>query len=120
MPRFVKPAATSCPLTWVASDASGALGAVGLGEFDLEERRDRSPWVLGMVVRPDRRGDGVGRLLLSHLERWARERGYGEVWVATGDPAVDFYRRCGWTVHETLHQSQSPVSVLRKRIGSGT
>jgi hypothetical protein len=31
------------PMTWVASDQSGALGAVGLGQFDIEERRDRSP-----------------------------------------------------------------------------
>ena len=43
-------------MTCVASDQSGALGAVGLGQFDIEERRDRSPWVLGMIVRPDRRG----------------------------------------------------------------
>ena len=36
----------------VASDQSGALGAVGLGPFDIEERRDRSPSLLGMIVRP--------------------------------------------------------------------
>jgi hypothetical protein len=40
------------PVTWVAVDEDGeAAGAVGLGEFDIAERRDRSPWVLGMVVR---------------------------------------------------------------------
>jgi hypothetical protein len=47
------------PMTWVASDQSGVLGAVGLGRFDIEERRDRSPWLLGMIVRPDRRRSGV-------------------------------------------------------------
>jgi hypothetical protein len=47
------------PMTWVASDQSGTLGVVGLGQFDIEERRDRSPWVLGMIVRPDRRGAGT-------------------------------------------------------------
>lgn len=45
------------PVTWVAVDEAGeAAGAVGLGEFDVAERRDRSPWVLGMVVRPASRG----------------------------------------------------------------
>jgi len=35
------------PVTWVAMDESGkAVGAVGLGEYDIEERRDRSPWKL--------------------------------------------------------------------------
>ena len=44
------------PVTWVAFEAGGrVLGAVGLGEFDVEERRDRSPWVLGMVVDPAQR-----------------------------------------------------------------
>jgi GNAT superfamily N-acetyltransferase len=104
------------PLTWVAWDAGGVLGAVGLGEFDIEERRDRSPWLLGMIVRPDRRGTGVGRQLLSQLEQWARENGYEKAWVATGDPAVDFYRRCGWTVYETLQRGGSTTNVLNKRL----
>jgi GNAT superfamily N-acetyltransferase len=63
------------PITWVASDSSGALGAVGLGQFDIDERHDRSPWLLGMIVRPDRRGSGLGRLLLNSLESWASEHG---------------------------------------------
>ena len=84
------------PITWVASDSSGALGAVGLGQFDIEERHDRSPWLLGMIVRPDRRGSGLGRLLLSSLESWASEHGYEHLWAANEGPVVVFYQRCGW------------------------
>jgi GNAT superfamily N-acetyltransferase len=106
------------PLTWVASDGSGALGAVGLGEFDIEERHDRSPWLLGMIVRPDRRGGGLGGLLISHLEQWAREQAYEEVWVANEGPAVNFYRRCGWAVDENVQRGRrSTVTVLSKRLG---
>jgi GNAT superfamily N-acetyltransferase len=105
------------PLTWVASDTSGALGAVGLGTFDIEERHDRSPWLLGMIVRPDRRGSGIGRLLLSHVEQWARAHGYQEVWAANEGQAVDFYRRCGWMVHEIVQRGHRPsVTVLSRRI----
>jgi GNAT superfamily N-acetyltransferase len=102
------------PMTWVASDQSGALGAVGLGQFDIEERRDRSPWVLGMIVRRDRRGAGIGRLLLTHLERWARRQGYKQLWVATGGAAVGFYQRCGWRVYETVDRDFEPATVLTK------
>jgi GNAT superfamily N-acetyltransferase len=102
------------PVTWVASDDSGALGAVGLGQFDIEERRDRSPWVLGMIVRRDRRGTGLGRLLLGHLERWARDQGHEQLWVATGGPAINFYQRCGWQVHELVHRDFEPATVLNK------
>jgi GNAT superfamily N-acetyltransferase len=104
------------PVTFVAVDALGeALGAVGLGEFDIVERRDRSPWVLGMVVRSNRRGRGVGRLLLTRLERFAFDNGHADVWVATGGPAVGFYRRCGWQETETLQLASGQVAtVLRK------
>ena len=105
------------PLTWVVSDASGALGAVGLGRFDIEERRDRSPWLLGMIVRGDRRRGGLGRLLLSHLEEWARGHGFDQVWVANEGSALDFYRRCGWGVFETVERDARPtVTVLSKRL----
>ncbi|MGN6673823.1 MAG: GNAT family N-acetyltransferase, partial [Thermomicrobiales bacterium] len=106
------------PISWVALDARGdALGRVGLGEFDIEERQDRSPWVLGMIVRPDRRGLGIGRLLLTQLEAWAGSHGYQQVWVATGDQAIDFYQQCGWTLHETVERPAGETAlVLTKRL----
>ena len=49
------------PVTWVAIDDRGcAVGAVGLAEFDLEERRNRSPWLIGMIVSGPLRGSGIG------------------------------------------------------------
>ena len=102
------------PVTWVASDDSGALGAVGLGQFDIEERRDRSPWVLGMIVRRDRRGTGLGRLLLGNLERWARDQGHLQLWVATGRPAANFYQRCGWQLQEIVHRDVEPATILTR------
>jgi len=106
------------PVTFVAVDTLGeAVGAVGLDEFDIDERRDRSPWVLGMVVRSDRRGAGLGRLLLSRLEQYAAEQGHAEVWVATGGPAVGFYQRCGWQETERLHlASGERATVLCKTL----
>ena len=91
------------PVTWAAFEADGSvLGAVGLGEFDIEERRDRSPWVLGMVVDPAQRNRGTGGRLMRALEGWAAGQGYSRLWVATGGRAVDFYRKCGWEVTESF------------------
>ncbi len=104
------------PVTWVAVDGRGdALGAVGLGEYDIEERGDRSPWVLGMIVRPDHRGLGIGRLLMVHLEAWAGDHRYTQIWVANEGPAVGFYRKCGWELSETVGRaSGEAVWVLTK------
>jgi GNAT superfamily N-acetyltransferase len=103
------------PVSFVAIDAGGhAAGAVGLGEFDPAERRDRSPWVLGMIVRSDLRGGGIGRALLKVLRRWAAEHGHQRLWVATGDLAVGFYQACGWSLAETFDRPGENVNVLTR------
>ena len=99
------------PVTWVAVDEAGtALGAVALGSSDVPERPELVPCVWGMVVRSDRRGCGVGRLLLHQLERYAGDSGYTTAWVLTGPSAVGYYERCGWQRAEELQ----PGTLLRK------
>ena len=90
------------PITLVAVDAQAkAVGAGALRAVDPalaeDERRHRSPWLVGLVVREQDRRRGVGVLLLTELERLTTGLGYDRVWVATtADEAVEFYRRCGW------------------------
>jgi GNAT superfamily N-acetyltransferase len=105
------------PVTFVAHGADDdVLGAVGLDTYDLDERRDTSPWVTGMIVRQDRRGEGVGRTLMQHLERWAGEHGVTDAWVGT-DLAAGFYQRCGWTPKETFTSSTGQqMTVLHKKL----
>ena len=61
-----------------------------------------------LYVRPDHRGRGIGRCLLRHLARIARERGCHRFeWSVLGwnELAIRFYRRVGaapmddWTVY---------------------
>ena len=104
------------PVTFVARDADDVLGAVSLDHHDLDERHDTSPWVTGMIVRGDRRGEGVGRTLMQHLEHWAAEHGIAEAWVGT-DPAAGFYKRCGWTPLETFTTTTGQeMNVLHKQL----
>jgi GNAT superfamily N-acetyltransferase len=51
-----------------------------------------------LFVNPDARGHGVGKALLAHLSRLAKERGCGRVEWAVLDwnaSAIDFYKRIG-------------------------
>ena len=100
------------PVTWVAVDPAGdVLGAVALGDSDAG-RTDRTPWIWGLVVRPDHRDQGIGRMLLARLEEFAAGHGHEHVWVATGGRAVEFYTRCGW--HRT--DRIGATTILGKRI----
>jgi GNAT superfamily N-acetyltransferase len=103
------------PVTYVAVDGTGeALGAVGLGGFEEDQPHDRSPYVWGMVVRADERRGGVGRALLARLDAL----GYPQIWVVTGDPAVPFYRRCGYRRVERRRRANGRWdTVLRRDTG---
>ncbi len=61
-----------------------------------------------LYVKPERRGSGAGRALLTALARIARDRGYARVeWSVLNwnEPAIGFYRRIGavpleeWTTY---------------------
>jgi len=109
------------PMTLVAIDNdTTAVGVVGLGAIDDEvsavERAGRTPWILGMVVAKDARNLGVGRLLLLGLQEAAAALGHSHTWVATGNDAVGFYKRCGWEPIERLRLESTgiPTTILCK------
>lgn len=111
---------TQVPVAFVALGPDDeVLGGVGVHQFDLDERRDRSPWIVGMIVHPHRRGEGIGKALIAHVEAWAAATDIGQLWVATetAGRAVAFYQRCGYARLEELPaQRGEMVTVLTKRL----
>lgn len=101
------------PVTWVAVDRHGAVAAaVGLGEFDIEERRDCPPWIVGMIVCDVLRERGIGRRLLTCLEEFAAASGYRHVRVANEGHAVGFYQRCGYRITETVRLTKGATATV--------
>lgn len=55
-------------------------------------------WLEDVYVRPEHRRGGIGRAVMEHLARLARERGHVRLeWVALdwNRPALDFYEKLG-------------------------
>lgn len=57
-------------------------------------------YVQNLAVRPDTQGTGLGRFLMNAAAQLARDAGCTEIHldVAGDNPAVEFYRRIGYTV----------------------
>jgi len=117
--RWLREAERDCQLNtafsagFVAMDGHEAVGTVQLHEFDIDVMRDRSPWVCGMVVRPEFRGMQVGRRLLEALLRFARVHGVERLWVFT-EHAATFYEACGWERYCEAEQDGEHGEVLTK------
>lgn len=57
---------------------------------------DRSAQLRQMLVVPDARGHGLGRLLVEHIEAALRERTVRVLYMNARLEAVGFYERCGY------------------------
>lgn len=69
---------------------------VGLLRFNLFW--DNTPFCTMLVIEPDFRGRGGGRLLMERWERDMREQGFGMVMTSTqvDEEAQHFYRKLGY------------------------
>ncbi len=74
-----------------------------------------------LYVRPEFRGLGMGKVMLAHLARLAKERGCGrlEWWVLDWNrPAIEFYESFGaeamneWTVYRVSGEALNDLAAI--------
>jgi GNAT superfamily N-acetyltransferase len=77
-----------------------------------------------LFVRPEKRGHGYGRALLTHLARIAQERGCGRMeWAVLdwNEPAIQFYKKLGatpmdeWTVFRLNREGIAQLAATEPR-----
>lgn len=83
------------PLCVVAIDGGEAVGAIGILRADLISRQDLYPWIGNVVVRPDRRGEGIGLAMLRHSAEACRALGFSRIYLYT--KLNGYYEKLGWT-----------------------
>lgn len=68
-----------------------------------------------MYVKPAFRGKRVGLAILSHLEEWARSKGYKKAILETGikqPEAIRLYQNAGFTLIENYGQYEGVVNSV--------
>ncbi|GAB4415930.1 MAG: hypothetical protein Kow002_01390 [Anaerolineales bacterium] len=93
---------------FVALDADGPVGYISL----LEHARATTVWVTDFAVRPSRRRQGVGSVLLSTAQDWAAARGARDIFLemsSKNHPAIRLAQKfgfefCGYNDHYYVTQ----------------
>ena len=103
------------PLALVAVGNSNFYGTVCLKQFDMDTRKELSPWLAGLYVKEGFRNRGLGRLLAESITGLAGRMGIGELFLYTPN-AESFYLRLGWSTafHEQYHGTD--VCIMKKSI----
>ena len=103
------------PLALLAFSGDELIGTVCLKINDLDTRPDLTPWLAGLYVKAERRGQGVGRLLVDAIEHEARALGVAELHLYT--PLSEaFYQALGWHTEAHLDYHGHSVALMRKHL----
>jgi GNAT superfamily N-acetyltransferase len=81
----------------IALEADTPLGCVHLIDNDDDSLPELYPWLAAMVVVPERRGQGIGSMLVRAMAREAKGLGFEQLWFGTDGPG--FYERLGAAKH---------------------
>lgn len=81
----------------VALEGGVPLGCVHLIDNDDDSLPELYPWLAAMVVVSERRGQGIGSMLVRAMAREAKALGFEQLWFGTDGPG--FYERLGAVKH---------------------
>lgn len=94
---------------FVIRDAGGVVGVIGLESYGVEGL------LRSLVVVPSRRGLGLARALVVHVESIALERGMSRLHLLT-NTASDFFMRCGY---EVAQRTDAPLAIASTKQFAG-
>jgi predicted N-acetyltransferase YhbS len=101
----------------VAEIGGTIVGTVLLVAEELEPAHDVSPWLAGLVVAPDHRGQGIGAALVRAIEAEAAALACPFLYLYTGD-AEPFYAAAGWTVEDRFGEDGYPEVLMIRVIAA--
>ncbi|HEY6679965.1 MAG TPA: GNAT family N-acetyltransferase [Actinomycetota bacterium] len=106
--------------------ADGPGPFLGMATGYRPDDRPTTGWLFAMWVRPERRGEGLGRQLVAAVEEWAAALDIDQLLLHVtdgNDGAVRFYASCGFVgtsdVPEPLREgSDRMTQTMRLLVGS--
>ncbi|WP_421993008.1 GNAT family N-acetyltransferase [Roseococcus sp.] len=101
------------PQSFVLLAGDTPCGTASFVSADLEIRNDIGPWLAGVYVVPEARGQGCARRLVAAVEEEARRVGDESLYLYTND-SQGLYEKLGWYVIEETVDNNHPVTIMRR------
>lgn len=70
------------------------IGCCGLIINDFISRHDLYPWLAGVYIEENERGQGLGNMIIKHVESEAKNAGYSAIYLTT--KLDGYYEKYGW------------------------
>jgi len=85
---------------FIAEKNGQKIGYIDGGKKDISYRKSRYFEINDMGVIPEKRGQGIGKLLLQAATKWVKKNGYQRIYIncyAKNKKALSFYQRSGYS-----------------------
>nr|WP_280549204.1 GNAT family N-acetyltransferase [Halomonas sp. 11-S5] len=106
-------AAGGVPSVFAALHGDTPVGTASLVADDMSDRRDLTPWLASVFVRPGWRGRGIASRLVQRVEDEAQAHGVEHFYLYTPDQQP-LYRRLGWRDIEARDYRGETVTIMRR------
>ena len=100
------------PITFLAESRGEMVGTVSLDVSDFPPLDRCWPWVASLYVMPTARRQGIGTLLMLHLQQFAMKLKLEPLYLWTVG-AMRFYEKCGWKILRRVTYRSHPVTVMQ-------
>lgn len=101
-------------LVWAIESDGNCLGSIALvGEDDLPDFLDLTPWMAAFVVDPQLRHQGIGKQVVELFEQWCAQQKITRLYLWT-DTYADWYRTLGYHDIATTPLADIEAVVMAK------
>jgi len=110
---------TELPIAVVAIVDGNICGTAALKMESVTSYPDYFPWLAGLLVPPEYRRQGIGEKLIAKIEGLAKQLGYNEIYVGTGEKSgmseITLDKR-NWKFIDKSDYFVSEASVYKKKL----
>ena len=104
---------TDVPFIVVATENHKLIGSAAIVNEDMRTRKDLSPWLASVFVKPEFRKNAIATTLVRYIENEATKRGIEKLYLYT-EHARTLYAKLEWDDVEACEYQGVQVAIMSK------